>query len=289
MGKKECKINILAMNRKSTYCMSPLIPDEGNVFVASDVGSAEPTILLNLCEDPTLYSILYEQKGKKPSWQGNILLTDSMYITTMSSTPLLGPLLRDLGGDWVELYYKDSDEAKKKLGSKYALSKKFVLALLYGLGKKSLGADMRESNVIMTNEEVAAVYNGFWDSIPQARDFRDVIAHMFKKAYKEKRPFMSPFGLPLPSSQSSKGFNYIIQSSVSSFIRRLNMNLLKHDWIKLVTVIHDELVMEVPKDRVDEYRTILKNEEKYTNDLFGFKYPLNLGFNVANSFYGLKG
>lgn len=291
MGKKEKSYNILAANRKSTYCMSPLIPDDGRVFVASDCQAVEPTVLLNLCNDKTLYSILYEMRDKRPIYSGEVLLTDSLYVTTMSSTPLLGSKIRELGDRWLDLWESDSNAAKLELGEDtYKIAKMICLGLQYGMQPTTLQKHLYENDVVMTKTEATVIYNKFWDSIPAAKNFRDDMVMLFTRAKKEKRPVVSPMGFPLPSGLPRNGFNYIIQSSVSCFIRRVNQLLLAPDFdVELVCVIHDEIVVSIKKEDTEKYRCRLKECEIQVNEEFGLTYPVLLGFNVANSFYELKG
>lgn len=285
---KDSKINILAMNRKSKLCMETLIPDDGHVFVASDCNAIEPTMLLNFCDDATLYKILFAMRGKEPYWDRGVLLTDSLYVTTMSNTPLLGPLLEKLGDEWRALWAVDPDAAKKQLGPIYATSKMVVLALLYGLQKKSLARHLVESGVVMTDKEVSQIYEGFWDSLPEAKMLKDFLIHEFKAAHKKGQCFVSPMGFPLPTSKPSDALNYCVQSSVSSWLRKLNRKLFSDKRFFLNVIIHDELVVSVRKEDVNEYREWLELCRNETNEFFQLPYPVKLGFNVAEDFYGIK-
>lgn len=287
--KKDKKWNILAMARKSKYCMTPIVPDEGHVFISSDCQAAEPTILLNYSNDQTLYTILYNMRGKRPFRKNGLLYTDSLYVTTMSRTPLLAPTLERLGEDWLDLWVTDNDQAKKQLGSIYAICKMLVLALIYGLGKSSMARHLHEADVIMTKKEISDVYEGFWNSLPQAKQLRDYLAYEFKKAYEQGRCYVSPLGFPLPTADSHKGLNYCVQSGVSSWIRYMNQTLFANEHYKLVAIIHDELVVMVPESMIEAYKKDLYNAEKACNEHFGFQYPLKLGFNVARNFYEFKG
>lgn len=265
-----------------------MVRSRGQVFCVNNC-SGEPTVLLNLSEDPTLYSVLYGMRGKRPYWEKGLLLSDSLYVTTMSQTPLLKSLLDSLGEDWLDLWITDNDQAKKQLGSKYAICKMIVLALIYGLGIASLGRHLFEADVVMTKEEITAIYNGFWDSLPQAKLLRDYLSLEFKKAKKKHQCYVSPLGFPLPSGDPHKGLNYCVQSGVSSWIRKLNLDLFSNEKFRLIAIIHDELVTEVAEKDLEEYQTELYRAEAACNEFFGFKYPLKLGFNVARNFYEFKG
>jgi hypothetical protein len=269
--------------------MGPIVADEGNVLISQDLAGAEPNLLLNYSDDQTLYSILYNLKGVKPYWDRGVLMTDNLYVTTMSSTPLLGPLLETLGENWATLWVTDQDTAKTQIGGVYPTCKASCLALLYGMQKARLSRQLAEVGVIMTDAEVANIYNGFWDSLPAVKALRDFLIYEFKQAKKKKQCYMSPMGFPLPTGKANDALNYCVQSGVSSWIRRLNQELFKHDWFYLIAIIHDELIVSVPEHRVEEYRAILLQEVDNCNKFFGLKYPMRLGFTVSKDFYGFKG
>jgi hypothetical protein len=207
----------------------------------------------------------------------------------MSRTPLLRDQLSSLGEEWLDLWVTDNDQAKKTLGSNYAISKMLVLALIYGLGKASMARHLFEADVIMTKKEISEIYEGFWNSLPQAKDLRDYLAFEFAKAFKEGKCYTSPLGFPLPTADAHKGLNYCVQSGVSSWIRYLNKSLFVNEAYKLIAIIHDELVVMVPETMIEAYKADLYKAEAECNAHFGFKYPLKLGFNVARNFYEFKG
>ena len=110
MQEEMVKYNLLAANRGSKYCMTPIVAIEGKVLISSDVTSGEPTLILNYSNDSTLYEILYNMRDKKPYWNNNgLLMTDSLYITTLSKSELLNKFLTN---KFIEEYYLDSEKAK---------------------------------------------------------------------------------------------------------------------------------------------------------------------------------
>jgi hypothetical protein len=270
--------------------MGPIVADENHVFVGSDVSSAEPNIMLNLSDDPTLKSVLYEMKGQRPVWDSRgVLLSDSLYITVMSSGPLLGPVLERLGEPWLDVYAKNSDDGKDALGNTYKVCKQVVLAALYGMGAARLSREMADIGLSLDPRQCRAILNSLWDSISQLKEVRDIFTYEFKQAYKKKQPYVTPFGFILPTEKSSDALNYVVQSSVSAWIRTLNRKLFTVDFAKLVAIIHDELIVQVAKDRIEEYRAWMLRCVKETNEFFQLQYPMQLGWKVADNFYGFKG
>ena len=283
------KLNALAMNRRSKYCMEPIVADSGQMVVSCDLTSAEPNILLNLSGDVTLYAILYEMNGKRPYRDSRgFLMTNSLYITTMSITPLLAPKIAELGEPWLDLYKKDADAAKDALGAPYKVCKGLCLAMIYGMQHRKLQKECVDADFNVTEEEAKAIISSFWASIPQARALRDRILAVFNKAKEEKRPFCNPFGFPLPTGKPKDSMNLIIQSSVSSWVRHLGTKLYPQDWFNLIAIIHDEFIFQVPENRTEEFRNLLTECVAETNEQFKLAYPLQLGWKVAKSFGGFK-
>jgi hypothetical protein len=269
--------------------MGPLIAEEGKLYISNDLGSAEPNVLLNLTDDTTLNSILNEMTGVRPFYDSRgVLMTNSLYITTMSKTPLLKPSLDSLGEAWLDLYAADNDAAKDQLGQGYKLSKSLCLGMVYGMGAAKLGRILGEARVILRDVEHKAIVNEFWDTLPDVRDFRDAVVAIFKKAKKKGEPFVNPFGFPLPTGKPKDAMNLIIQSSVSCWVRHLNSILYRDERFELIGVIHDELVTQVNEEYVEDYRKALKDAIDETNHKFQLKYPLGMGWKTANSFAGFK-
>jgi DNA polymerase-1 len=213
-------------------------------------------------------------------------MSDSLYVTTMSKTELLGPMLRTLPPSWYPLWVSDNEAAKSALGSKYKLAKVSVLALLYGLSPNGLVRQFSDNGVTLTLAEAERLYNTFWASIPQVREFRDIIVKCFSAKFRKKEPFLTPFGFPAPSGKPKDGMNRVIQSSVSSFVRSLWEHMFPNQCgAELVCVVHDEIIVEVPENRIEDYRTLLNNAVDLANKKFELKFPLRLGFNVGDNLY----
>jgi hypothetical protein len=287
---KEVKLNLLSVNRRSKHVVGCMVPDKDYVFISSDLASGEPTFMLNYTDDATLKAILLEFRGKRPEWRDGLLLTDSLYISTMSRTSLIRDALKELerrGIDFAELYYKDSEEAKKALGNSYKIAKMLVLALLYGLGVSKLVIQARDNGLIITKEYAREIHTSFWDSIGKAKEFRDMLVILFTKANKEGRPFVSPFGLPIPTGKPHDAFNYCIQSSVSAYLRMLTQKVFPCNFCRLACIIHDEVVVECKRGYESEWKDRLFSANRELNDELGMRYPLQLGFQVGEDFYAI--
>lgn len=284
------KFNLLAINRGSKFVTGCIVPEDGYLFISSDLNSAEPTLLLNYSYDLTLKAVLYDYVGKKPKWENGILLSDNLYITTMSKTSLIKDKIKEIerqGYDFAELWINDNEKARHLLGSNYKYAKGLCLALIYGLGVNGVVRQLTDIGIPCTTQEAKNIYNAFWDSIPAARDFKNNIVDIVTKANKRGIPFLNPFGLPLPSGKPKDALNRLIQSSVSSFVRELEKILLPYKGCRLVAIIHDELIFEVQKDLVDKFKEHFYSCVAKINEKTGFPFPMRLGFNVGDNFYDI--
>lgn len=287
------KYNLLACNRRNKIVMSNLVPHEECVFVSSDIAGAEPTILLNYSDDATLYEILYTYKKKPAEYRGETLMTSNMYITSLSTTKFMKDSIRKaegvLGASFVDAWNANADKAKEALGSSYDFAKMQALALIYGLSPSGVVRQFGDAGIVVTKEFGKDFYDNFWRVLPQAAKFRDRTIRLFEKANSKKMAVCNPLGTPLPSQKPRDSMNRIIQSSVSSFIRLLCYLIFTKNkpefHLRLVCIIHDELIVEVCKEDVEKYRAHLKACVDEANSIIGFKYPLSLGFKLVNDFY----
>lgn len=282
---KEKRLNLLSINRRSQHVCGSLKPRKGRVFISSDVSGVEPTFLLNFSNDSTLKAVLQDYVGKEPEWKDGILLSDSLYVTTMSKTQLLGPTLESLPSTWYQLWLSNNEEAKKQLGKYYKLAKVAVLALLYGQTPSGVVKSFAAEGMLISIEEATTLHAQFWSSLPDAHKFMLSMQVMFTRAHKKKMPVMGPFGFPIPSGKPKDAANRIIQSSVSCFIRQLCAKVFPTPYAELTCIIHDELISEVLEDSVEEYKGHLFKALDETNAAFALTYPLRLGFNVGHNFY----
>ena len=285
--KKEPRINLLAIGRRSQHVCGCLKPRRGNVFISSDLSGAEPTFLLNFSDDLTLKSVLYDMVGKVPEWKDGVLLSDSLYVTTMSKTELLEPILKSLPPEWYSSWVSDNDAAKKALGTAYKLAKTSVLAMLYGQTPFGIVRSFSAEGLIISEDDAKKLHHQFWSSLPQAYRFMLSMQTTFTRAHKQKRPVMGPFGFPIPSAKPADGMNRVIQSSVSSFMRLLGQRLFPNKFSELSCIIHDEMVCEVREDCVEDYREHLFRCLEETNKACELSFPLKLGFTVGKTFYDI--
>jgi len=255
--------------------------------------SAEPTLMLNFSNDPMLKFFLYDARGQPPRWQGDILLTDSMYITYASTTTLgkevLAPLLK--ATDWVEgetltfaeAYMRDSDLIKKrmdKMGNYYRIFKQLTLALFYGLGARGIVEQMAIAGKYIELEEAYAMHKAFWNLFKDLNRFQRAL----QKLYSERRFITNPLGFKLNTEQH-KVLNAYVQSTVSSIVSQLLYALDQVPWLTYIVTIHDEIIFSMAEDKVDKFVILRDSALEGLNEALAFQYPIKMGKAIGRDFY----
>jgi DNA polymerase I-like protein with 3'-5' exonuclease and polymerase domains len=111
--------------------------------------------------------------------------------------------------------------------------------------------------------------------------------------------FSNAFGYRLVFDTSSefdsthKACNYLIQSSVSGLLHMFISYLIEQCALFnvpfiFVTVIHDEVVLECPRDKVDLLRQAKEAAVAKLNQVLNWSVPIGMGFSVGENFYEAK-
>jgi hypothetical protein len=290
--KQNKSINVLALCRRVPECASVYLADEGKILLSQDLSGAEPNIMLNYTDDDMLRFFLKEAKGVEPYWDGNTLMTDSMYITYASRNKLGDRLIREAynrdwdGKNFTQQYIEDADVIKKWLDSKgkaYGLYKLATLGLFYSLGAKGLIRQVGDYGITLTPDEAKEVWLDFW------RMFRgvDEFQKMLRRQLKTYDHITNPFGFKI-NAEPHKVLNAFIQSSVSSFLSNLMVELDKFEKAEYVMTVHDELIYQMYPEDIEDFLKFRDEKLEELNNLMGFKYPLELGCVRGNNFYEAK-
>jgi DNA polymerase I-like protein with 3'-5' exonuclease and polymerase domains len=216
-------------------------------------------------------------------------MSDSLYVTLMSGTDVLGPLLRDMPQEWYDAWVTDNEKAKgwnAEFKKAYKVAKIATLALIYGLSPAGLVRQFAENGLTLSLDDARKIYSQFWASIKYASKLKEKLVKEFEKAYKAKRALISPFMFPLPTGKPKDALNRNVQSSISSFLRFLWRRLFpNHLGVTMVCVVHDELVVECKKELVEDFKKFFYEKLAELNTELNLKYPMAMGFAVGETFY----
>lgn len=274
------------------------------VFVSMDLGAGEPTVTAHYSQDTMYRYATLEGIGKAPYWNAeDVLMIDDIYLMFMSSTTSGKRIIReawdkDWGGlSFTDQWLKSSKAIKTHLDSDRQFFKMLALALIYGMGPNRLQKQSYEQfSVELTETEAMSIYKGYWST------FAGVRALVQKMAQKAKQGFIiNPFGYRLTFDKSGvkgkdtthKACNYFIQSCVSGIMHLYN-GYLEEECLRcgipfyFVTVIHDETVLEVPKDKLDTFKEAKTAATERLNKLLQWSVPITIGLSIGNNFKEIK-
>lgn len=294
-------VNIQAIARGYAPLMSCVVPDEGRVFVGSDLESAEPSISAQYSQDPLIRYFAFEGEGKKPRYNEDktVFLCDDPYVALAAVTPMGRPIVEELIREGVEgmafedFWVSTSEPGKKcKLKTIRKLAKPWYLGLGYGMGPKTLMKNSAESGNIITLKQARQIHAAYWNMLPKVKAF----AVLCEKRMGEKGYIANPFGFR-GRPDAHKAFNFQIQSSVNPIIDLLcgfieaecsKVQDLFVEPIKFFTLIHDEFVYQVRKEDVGLYHECFKKALVTLNKIMNWSVPLRAGFAIADNFYNAK-
>lgn len=285
-------VNCQGLARRNKGLMSSLVPTESsNVFVSSDLVSAEPCVTAHYSGDRNYILATFEMQGKRPYFDGDTLIISDIYLMVMSRSPTSRQVLLDAwkktdwpAGTFPDQWVADSEVIKSYLKSERSFCKALCLGLGYGMQPKRLAKTAAESGRPISLKVAKEFYDSYWTLFSGLKFFADKCEETV-----ERRGFiMNCFGycnLPEPR----KSFNAFIQSTVSGIINYLLTEWLeKCPYAKLVTVVHDEIILEVPRDKVEDLREQQKKTLQSINEVLSWKTRVELGFVVGENLYDAK-
>lgn len=147
------------------------------------------------------------------------------------------------------------------------------LGLGYGMGPKKMKAQAYDNGFDLHLKDAKAFYKIYWDLFSDVRRLSDKLA-----AKVENDGYLvNPFGYRL-TPPPFKALNYFIQSSVSGILHIYTAKLMAQiPWANYVTCIHDELILEVPKDRLDDFTRAKEIAVSSMNDDLGWDIKVRMG------------
>lgn len=220
-------------NKDDSRVRHLFIPQEGYVWISADYSQIEPRILAYRCDDfimlnayntgKDLYSLMASQVYNVP------------YEMCLESA---------------------GSEAKMRRGSMKAV----LLGIMYGRQAASIGQQLG-----MNRQQAQQFIDNFFMQYPQIKNYMDETIRMgtllgyVTTIYDRRRrlPDLNSTGEFQKAEAQRQGVNASIQGSSADITKRAMMKIIKDEFLKendchLVLTIHDEVVVEVPKDKILE-------------------------------------
>ena len=237
--------------KKDGVVRSAFIPSDGNVLVSVDADQIEARLAAHFSQD----------EGLKAAF-----LSDEDFFVHLA---------RDI--------FRDS--TLQKSDKRRQLTKGVVYGKLYGAGPETMAKTAK-----VPFEQMVEVVNGFDATFPGVRMLQKAIENV---AYQRKREtgegfIITPMGRRLPADDEREYtlVNYLIQAHAAEIFKQ---NLVKLDAIGLgdylMLPVHDEIVMDVPRDEGDE---VLNLAIESMNDADNYFVPISWSGEVIDGAWGSK-
>ncbi|MBF4694844.1 DNA polymerase I [Fusibacter ferrireducens] len=235
------------------------IPDEGCILLGADYSQIELRVLAHLSKDPALLEAF----------------TQNIDIHTKTASQVFGV------------------ETSEVTSLQRSHAKEVNFGIVYGMGDFGLGESLG-----ITRKEAKTYIENYFKSYPNVQGFMDsVIESCKEKGYVEtllgrRRDIadISNSNFMLRSAAERTARNTPIQGSAADIIKiamikvfnRLEAEQLKS---KLILQVHDELILNVPLDELEQVKVLLKESMESAYELL---VPLNVDMNTGASWYDAK-
>lgn len=288
---KKLRLNPQGLGRRSPELMKCIVPPSGMVAASIDLASGEPTCVSHYSQDRLYKYACFDGVGKAPYYENGVLMISDIYLMTMSVSPIHAQLMRETFDKqrygertFSEQWLVDSDIAKKPIKKEREFSKLLKLAIDYGIGPKKMVKQAYERGYDLPFNTARKFHQNTWDTFDGVRKFRDYCALKVKK----QGYLVNAFGYRLVPSQF-KAFNYFIQSSVSGIMHVLIQKLFfLAKYAKLVTIIHDELIVDLPIDKQEDFRKHLKEATDSLNEDLKWTVAIRTGLVFGSNWFEAK-
>ena len=287
---REARLNVQGLARQDKGLMSCMVPDPGYVFVSIDMTAGEPSVTTHLTRDKMYRYVCFDGIGKAPFYKNGVLMIDDIYLAYASVSPLFAEEVRKAfdekydGRTFSEQWLKDPEVIKNRLKKIRKKSKVYALGFAYGLGSKKLVTQAFDQGDILSQEQAAQAYKAYWQLFKGIREYQNILS----QAMTERGWLENPFGFRF-TCQPHVSFNYMIQSSVSSILNWFTSELMERaPYAQFVTIIHDELIAQVPVDKTDEYFKAKEEVVRDINDQLKWTVDLRFGFATGKNLFEAK-
>lgn len=158
------------------------------------------------------------------------------------------------------------------------------LGLGYGMGPQKMVTSMYEKGYSLDFKTAKQFKKVYWELFSGVRRFADKLSLEMES----QGQIVNPFGYRLTCAPN-KAYNYFCQSSVSGIMHVFGAKLFSAaPWARFVVLIHDEFIVAVPEDRVEEFKKIKDLATDSLNADLGWEVKIRTGFVPGDSLYTAK-
>jgi DNA polymerase-1 len=158
----------------------------------------------------------------------------------------------------------DVSEVKKNFPLEREVGKEVALALMYGAGSSRLQESAQKRGFHWSKSQCREKLEGFKEFYSDVYDFKRELDYGLASGQAVSNLMGRKFSFPDPSDIHMKGLNTLIQSSASDLVLESAariMNAFRNADIDghVLLLIHDELVIELPKEKESQGVAIIEH------------------------------
>ncbi len=285
------RLNVQGMSRRDVGLMSCILPREGNVVVSADLSAGEPSVSAHFSRDANYYAACFGMVGRAPYYEGDVLYIDDLYLMVASVSPIGKHMMRELFNtrfgslSFSEQWLFNPDVIKDQIKEQRALHKILTLGLGYSMGPKKLVQSAYDKGHVLAPKVARDFFKSYWELFAGVR----VLGDRLEQRFKRDGYLVNPFGYRLTPDPSYKALNYFIQSSVSGLINALCAKFFAIcPYAEFITVVHDELVFEVPRDKQEEAKHLFYLAVESLNNDLNWTVKIRCGWVVGSNWFEAK-
>lgn len=286
------RLNPQGLARKCEGLLSCILPEEKHVTVSIDLSAGEPTVTTEYSQDVRYRYATLDGVGKAPYYAPDgVLMIDDLYLMCMAVSPVGRQQMLDTfhnhqfpAGSFVDQWLTDAEVVKSYLKKSRQLHKMWALAHGYGCGPKRAVKQVYEAGYSVSMADAVAFHRAYWQLFGGVKKLAERLARQI-----ELDGFLiNQFGYRM-TCVPRLAFNYFIQSSVSGIMHVFVAKLMAiAPYALFDTVIHDELVADVPIDRLEDFRAAAKAATDSLNADLGWSVKIRTGFVSGRSWFEAK-
>lgn len=284
------RLNVQGLARRDRGLMGCLSASPGKTLVSIDLAAGEPVCTAHFSKDQKYKYATFDGIGKAPFYQDSVLMISDIYLMTMSVSPIGRKEMLEAfnatysGLSFAEMWLKDDEFLKGQLKKARTLHKMLCLALGYGMGPKKMVKQCYDNGYTLELSVAREFYKAYWVLFSGVRKLADALSNRIKR----DGHLINPFGYRL-TPPPHKALNYFIQSSVSGLIHVFNAKLFAlAPYADLITIIHDEDLVEVPDERLEEFKCAKETATVSLNEDLGWSTTVRTGFVTGKNWYEAK-
>lgn len=284
------KLNVQGLARRETRLMSCILPEEDCAVVSIDLSAGEPSVTASFSGDKNYRWATVDGVDKAPEYVNGLLKIDDIYLMVMSVSPIGRTKVLEAwnrtwpAGTFAQQWLKDSEVIKSALKRDRQIHKILVLGIGYGMQPKKMVKQMYENGFDLSLEDAKKFFDAYWRLFPDVRR----LSLGLERQLRRDGFIVNPFGYRL-TPEPRLGFNYFIQSSVSGIMHVFTAKLFAAaPYAQFISCIHDELLVNVPKVRLEEFR---RDKERATDSLnadLRWDVAIRTGFVDGKNWYEAK-